>query len=169
MVARETGRGREIRIVSSGNIAHHRPKYFPLESIFEGGIGDWARPRGFESVSKVCTACKRAHRSKYAAVAPTKISITEPASNHPLKGCRPWPNDRRFQHFSNHAAERYGSTRGARSPGVNPWLVARSVSCHGCAVATSPHLCCPEGISSLVFRKVCRRDPLRGTVDVGDS
>ena len=122
-----------------------------------------------QSQSCVTQREKGAHRSKYAAVAPTKISITEPASNHPLKGGRPWPNDGRFQHFSNHAAERYGSTRGARSPEVNPWLVARSVSCHGCAVATSPHLCCPEGISSLVFRKVCRRDPLRGTVDVGDS
>ena len=33
---------------------------------------------------------------------------------------------RLHHNFSNHAAERYGSTRGARSPGVNPWLVARS-------------------------------------------
>ena len=50
--------------------------------------------------------------------------------------------------FSNHAAERYGSTRGARSPGVNPWLVARSVSYHG-HEQLSHITCSPEGISSL--------------------
>ena len=72
------------------------------------------------------------------------------------------------RNFSNHAAERYGSTRGARSPGVNPWLVARSVSYHGRAVSVS-HLCCPEGISAARWCYVLRRDPLRGTVDVGDS
>ena len=42
------------------------------------------------------------------------------------------------RNFSNHAAERYGSTLGARSPGVNPWLVARSASNHGRRLIRQP-------------------------------